>query len=53
MHYNKQKTRVKNSTTGFVGGSWQQDMNGYSLKMDGVIDSGNEYHTSITINKQF
>jgi hypothetical protein len=53
MHYNKQKTRVKNDATGFIGGFWQQDVNGYSLKMDGVIDSGNEYRTSITINKQF
>ena len=53
MHYNKQKTRVKNSTTGFVGGSWQQDMNGYSLITDGVVDSVGERRTSIKINKKF
>jgi subtilisin family serine protease len=54
MHYSKHKTQVKNETTSFAGGSWQYDMNDYLLIiMDGVVDSGNEYHTSITINKQF
>jgi hypothetical protein len=53
MYYSKKKTQVKSSTTSFVGGSWQHDTNGYSLKMDGVIDNDNEYRTSITINKKF
>jgi len=53
MHYNKQKTRVKNGATGFVGSSWQQDMNGYSLITDGIVDSSGGHRTSITINKQF
>ncbi len=53
MHYNKQKIQVKNDTTSFVGGSWQQDMSDYSLITDGVVDSGGEYRTSITINKKF
>jgi hypothetical protein len=53
MHYNKQKTKVKNNTTSFIGGSWQQDMNGFVLSTDGVVDSGGEHHASITINKKF
>jgi len=53
MHYNKQKTRVKNNATGFIGGFWQQDVNGYSLITDGTVDSSGGHHTSITINKQF
>jgi hypothetical protein len=53
MHYNRQKTKVKNNTTSFVGGSWQQDMNGFVLSTDGMIDSGGEHHASITINKKF
>ena len=53
MQYNKHKTQVKNETTGFVGGSWQQDMSGYSLITDGIVDSSGGYHTSITVNKQF
>jgi hypothetical protein len=53
MHYSKQKSQVKANTTSFIGGSWQQGMNGYVLTTDGVIDSGGEHHTSITINKKF
>jgi hypothetical protein len=53
MHYNKQKIQVKNDTTSFVGGSWQQNMRDYSLITDGMVDSGGEYRTSITINKKF
>jgi hypothetical protein len=53
MTYNKQRAEVNNDTTSFVGGSWQQNMNGYSLITDGVFDSGGEYRTSITINKKF
>jgi hypothetical protein len=53
MTYNKQRAEVNNDTTSFMGGSWQQDMNGYSLITDSVFDSGGEYRTSITINKKF
>jgi hypothetical protein len=53
MRYNKRKSRVKNDTTSFIGGSWQHNMNGYSLITDSVFDSGVEHHTSITINKKF
>jgi len=53
MHYSKQKTQVKSDTTSFVGGSWQQEMNGYSLITDGMVDSSGEHRTSITINKKF
>jgi hypothetical protein len=53
MRYNKQKTQVNNDTTSFVGGSWQHDMNGYSLNINSVIDDGNEHHASIIINKLF
>ena len=53
MHYTKQKIQVRDDTASFVGGSWQQEMNGYSLITDGVVDSSGEHHTSITINKKF
>ena len=53
MHYSKHKTQVKNETTKFVGGSWQQDINGYSLITNGVVDSSYKQYTSITINKKF
>jgi hypothetical protein len=49
MHYNKQKTQVKNDTMSFVGGSWQQDMNGFVLTTDGMVDSSNEHHILINI----
>jgi hypothetical protein len=53
MHYSKQKTQVKNDTISFVGGSWQGDMNSYSLSVGGVADISGEYYTSIIINKKF
>jgi hypothetical protein len=53
MHYNKQKMQIKNNTISFAGGSWQQDVNGFVLTTDGVVDSDGEHHTSITINKKF
>jgi hypothetical protein len=50
MHYNKQKTRVKNDATSFVGGAWRVDtrcclinvnmigsMHNYSILSEAVI----------------
>jgi len=53
MQYNKQKTQVNNDTTSFVGGSWHNDLRGYLLSVDGVVDSSSEHYTSIAINKKF
>jgi hypothetical protein len=53
MQYNKQKTQVNNDTTSFVGGSWHNDLHGYLLSVDGVVDSSSEHYTSIAINKKF
>ena len=53
MHYSKQKTQIKNDIASFVGGSWQQDISGYSLITNGVIDSSDKHYTSIAINKKF
>jgi len=49
MHYSKYKAQVKNSTTKFVGGSWQHDKNDYLLIVDGVIDSDDNYKISSNI----
>jgi hypothetical protein len=49
MHYSKQKSQVKANTTSFIGGSWQQGMNGYVLTTDGAIDSNNNYKISSNI----
>ncbi len=53
MHYNKQKTRVKNGATGFVGSSWQQNIGKYSLNIVGIMDDVNKKHLSINIVKTF
>jgi hypothetical protein len=53
MHYSKQKAQIKNDIASFIGGSWQQDINGYSLITNGVIDSNDKHYTSIAINKKF
>ena len=53
MYYSKHKTQVKNETTSFVGGSWHKEMNDYSLTADSIVDSSDEHHTSIVINKKF
>jgi len=53
MHYNKQKTRVKNDITGFVGSSWQQNIGKYSLNILGIMDDVNKKHLSINIVKTF
>jgi hypothetical protein len=47
MHYKKQKNQVKNDTTSFVGGSWQQDINGYSLITNGVVDTDSSHFLSV------
>jgi hypothetical protein len=53
MHYSKQKAQIKNDIVSFIGGSWQQDINGYSLITNGVVDSNDKHYTSIAINKKF
>jgi hypothetical protein len=53
MHYNKQKTQIKNNTTSFVGGSWEQDIKGYTLNTIGIMNDVNKKHLSINIIKIF
>jgi len=48
MHYSKQKNQVKNDTTSFVGGSWQQEVDGYVLSTDGAVDA-HDYYFSTSI----
>ena len=47
MHYSKQKTQVKSNTTSFVGSSWQQNINGYSLITNGVVDTDSSHFLSV------
>jgi hypothetical protein len=53
MHYSNHQSQIKNDIASFIGGSWQQDISGYSLITNGVIDSSDKHYTSIAINKKF
>jgi hypothetical protein len=47
MHYSKQKAQIKNDIASFIGGSWQQDINGYSLITNGVVDTDSSHFLSV------
>jgi hypothetical protein len=46
MHYSKQKSQIKNDISSFIGGSWQEDMNVFSVIVEGVISADNDYYIS-------